>query len=124
MYCTLTLQYHIDNNTFNNITFGSITFGSITFGSITFGSITFDSITFCLLNYIVKVTVNIYTFLLLIYLPIIMCFIWMYVSVCRCDIQDKVILFSYTYILNICTITLISNPYIWKNKNHTISDYN
>ena len=40
------------------------------------------------LNYIVKVTVNVY--ILLIYLPIIKCFICLYVSVCMGDIQDNI----------------------------------
>ena len=75
------LQYVNDN-----IAFSGVTFGSITFGSITFNSITFCSITFVVLVYYVKIPVNVHTFLMLIYLPIIMCFICMYVSVCMYDI--------------------------------------
>ena len=58
------------------------------------------------LCYIVKVPVNAYTVLLLIYLPIIKYFICMYMSVCLCDIQDKVILLSYTIIMKLSNVTL------------------
>ena len=66
------------------------------------------------------VLVNVYTFLLLIYLPIVKCFICIYVSVCMCEIQDKVIVIQ----LNICTITQICSCISWRTKNHVISDYN